>query len=104
MNKKPARISRLSNTGVVLARVGSAEIRLTDENKIYVVFREKAAFASCGAKGVIHYDREGFRPPQAVTDEVARLLSVQRSNRLKHWRRDSPDHYEKHELELVTEY
>ncbi len=95
--------SRLANSGVVLARVGSAEIRLTDDNKMYVVFRGKSAFASCGAKGIIHYDRYGFKPPKAITAEVARLLGVQRTNRLKNWNRNSSDHYEKHELELVTE-
>lgn len=107
MNRKnngKARPLRLANLGVVLARVGAAEIRLTEENKMYVVFRGVSAFATCGAKGVIYYDRDGFAPPQDVTTEVARLLGVQRANRLKHWHRNSPDHYEKHELELVTEY
>lgn len=88
----------------MLARIGSATINITDENKIYVVYRSHKAFATCGAKGVIYFDQDNFKPPQAVVTEVARLLGVQRTNRLKHWNRRSEDHYEKHELELVTEY
>jgi len=90
-------------TGVIIARVGDVTINIDYDNKIFVVKDGRAAYASCGAKGVIYYDREGFTVPKAVSAEVSRLLGVQRTNRIKNWRRDSSDHYEKHELELVTE-
>lgn len=97
-------MSKNNNSGVVLARIGATTINIAEDNKIYVMHKGKAAFATAGAKGIIHYDREGFKPPKAVTAEVARFLAVQRSNRMKHWHRDSPDHYDRHELELVTEF
>lgn len=100
---KKSTIKNNGTTGVVLARVGPATINIAEDNKIYVMFKGKAAFATVGAKGVVYYDRDGFNPPKAVSTEVARLLGVQRANRMKNWHRNSPDHYEKHELELVTE-
>ena len=96
-------MTKKKTSGVVLARVGSATINIAEDNKIYVVWQGKAAFATTGAKGIVYFDRDGFKPPQPVVTEVARLLGVQRANRMKNWRRDSEDHYEKHELELVTE-
>jgi len=96
--------SNASKSGTVLARVGSATINITDENKIYVVYRGVAAFATSGAKGVIYFDRDGFTAPKAVIEETARLLGIQRTNRIKNWRRSSPDHYDEQDLQLVTLY
>lgn len=98
------------NSGVVLWRAGDSTttgtttINIAEDNKIYVVYKDKAAFATQGAKGVVHFDRDNFTPPKEVITEVSRLLGVQRSNRIKNWNRSSNDHYEKHELELVTEF
>lgn len=99
------------NSGVVLWRsgetgttTGTTTINIAEDNKIYVVHQDKAAFATQGAKGVVYFDREKFNPPKEAIAEVSRLLGVQRSNRIKNWNRSSNDHYEKHELELVTEF
>jgi hypothetical protein len=95
--------SQTTSEGVVLARFGKVTINIDEDNRIYVRKDGQAAYASCGAKGVVHYDCEDFTVSKKVSAKVAKLLGVQRSNRLKNWRRDSDDHYEKHELELVTE-
>ncbi len=97
------RRSNAAKSGVVLARVGAATINIAEDNKLYVVWGGRAAFITTGAKGVVYFDRAGFKPPQAVINEAARLLGAQRTNRLKHWNRRAEDHYEDHELKLVTE-